>query len=152
VLRQPVSGVVALNPQLYWQPGDPVEALMSETRQRRAAEREREERGCRWGLWSALDVIGRRPWAGRWLDDLDDSGVPVLMVFAEGDDGIEYLENRLSRRLAHVKRAEAIRTTEVPDIDHSMHRAWLRDRIVAVIQGELDRLAPLSPEQEMVSA
>ena len=29
-----VDGVIALNPQLYWAPGDPVEALMSTTRQR----------------------------------------------------------------------------------------------------------------------
>jgi pimeloyl-ACP methyl ester carboxylesterase len=152
VLRQPVAGVIALNPQLYWKPGDPVEALMSETRQRRAPEREREQRGCRWGLWSALDVAGQRPWAGRWLDDLDASGVPVLMVFAEGDDGIEYLNNRLARRLDHVKRDGLIRTTEVPDIDHSMHRAWLRDRIVAVVRGELERLAAASPQQEMARA
>ena len=29
-----VDGVIALNPPLYWAPGDPVEALMSTTRQR----------------------------------------------------------------------------------------------------------------------
>jgi pimeloyl-ACP methyl ester carboxylesterase len=149
VLSEPVDGVVALNPQLYWKPGDPVEALMSETRERRTPEREREERGARLGLWTVLDLLGRRPWAGRWLDDLEASGVPVLMVFAEGDDGIEYLENRLSRRLASVGRAGAIRTTQVPDIDHSMHRAWLRERIVATLRAELERLSP-APAAELV--
>ena len=33
-----IDGVLALNPQLYWQPGDPVEALMSTTRERRSSE------------------------------------------------------------------------------------------------------------------
>jgi hypothetical protein len=122
---------------------------MSETRERRTPEREREERGGRLGLWTVLDLLGRRPWAGRWLDDLEASGVPVLMVFAEGDDGIEYLENRLSRRLASVGRAGAIRTTQVPDIDHSMHRAWLRERIVATMRAELERLSP-APAGELV--
>ena len=33
-----VDGVIAINPQLYWQPGDPVEALMTTTRARRRSE------------------------------------------------------------------------------------------------------------------
>jgi dienelactone hydrolase len=140
VLREPADGVVALNPQLYWQPGDPVEALMSETRERRTPDRLREERGCRLGLWSALDVLGRRPWAGTWLDELRASGVPVAMVFAEGDDGIEYLRNRLGRRLIRTLRGGAITVEEVPGIDHSMHRAWLRDSIAGAIRRHLDRV------------
>jgi pimeloyl-ACP methyl ester carboxylesterase len=140
VLREPVAGVIALNPQLYWEPGHPVEATMAETRDRRAPERAREERGCRLGLWSALDVAGHRSWAGRWLDELDSAGVPILMLFAAGDDGIEYLRNRLRRRLGRVQRSGAIRVAEVPGIDHSMHRAWLRDRMVDAIRGELQRI------------
>ena len=140
VLREPADGVVALNPQLYWQPGDPVEALMSETRERRTPDRLREERGCRLGLWTALDVLGHRPWAGAWLDEIEASGVPVAMVFAEGDDGIEYLRNRLGRRLVRTLRGGAVRVEEVPDIDHSMHRAWLRDSIVEAIRRNLDRI------------
>jgi pimeloyl-ACP methyl ester carboxylesterase len=137
VLHEPVEGVIALNPQLYWQPGDPVEATMAETRLRRTAERDREERGGRLGLWSVLDVLGARPWAGRWLDRLNESGVPVTMVFAGGDDGIEYLGNRLRRRLSRVRRSGSIDVVEVPDIDHSMHRLWLRERMLEVLDQRL---------------
>lgn len=140
VLHEPAAGVIALNPQLYWQPGDPVEALMTETRVRRTAERRREERGGRCGLWTALDVLGQRPWAGEWLDDLRAAGVPVLMLFAAGDDGLEYLGNRLKRRLTRTLRSGVVTVAEVPDIDHSMHRAWLRGAIVDALHEQVLRL------------
>jgi dienelactone hydrolase len=141
ILHESVTGVIALNPQLYWQPGDPVEATMAETRLRRTAEREREERGGRNGLWTALDLVGSRPWAGRWLDELCDSGVPVKMVYAAGDDGLEYLHNRLRRRFAHAQSAGAVSVVEIAEIDHSMHRLWLRERVVEVLHRELLVLA-----------
>lgn len=141
VLDQPVAGVVALNPQLYWQPGDPVEALMSNTRVRRAPERAREERGGRLGLWTLLDRAGIRPWAGRWLDRVAATRVPVLLCFAEGDDGLEYLRNRLARRVRDLTESGYIDVVEVADIDHSMHRAWLRGRIVDAVAGFVEDLA-----------
>jgi dienelactone hydrolase len=141
VLKRPVAGVFALNPQLYWQPGDPVEALMSETRVRRTAEREREERGRRCGAWTLLDRLGHRPWAGCWLDQIAATEVPVVLCFAAGDDGLEYLENRLRRRLAAVKAAGKVQVVEIPDIDHSMHRAWLRERVVSTVGVFLDGLS-----------
>jgi pimeloyl-ACP methyl ester carboxylesterase len=140
-LREPFEGVIALNPQLYWQPGDPVEALMSDTRVRRAPERHREERGGRYGVWTALDLLGQRPWAGRWLDDLVASGTPTSMVFAEGDDGIEYLRNRFARRLGRAVASGVVRIVEVPEIDHSMHRLWLRPRMIETIATEIEHLA-----------
>lgn len=139
-LEVPSTAVIALNPQLYWQPGDPVEALMRDTRRRRTAERERLKRGRRLGLWSALDLLGHRGWAARWLDELARRDVPVALVFAEGDDGLEYLQDRLSRRLGRVTARGSIRIVEVPGIDHSMHRAWLRGRIVAVVKEILESL------------
>jgi dienelactone hydrolase len=140
-LREPLEGVIALNPQLYWQPGDPIEALMSDTRVRRASERRREELGGRYGLWTALDLLGHRPWAGRWLDDLVASGTPTAMVFAEGDDGIEYLRNRFARRLDRALDSGVVRIAEVPEIDHSMHRLWLRGRMIETIATEIENLA-----------
>jgi pimeloyl-ACP methyl ester carboxylesterase len=140
-LREGLGGVIALNPQLYWQPGDPVEALMSDTRVRRASERRREELGGRYGLWTALDLLGHRPWAGRWLDDLVASGTPTSMVFAAGDDGIEYLRNRLARRLDRAVASGVVAIVEVPEIDHSMHRVWLRGRMVETIAAQLAQLA-----------
>lgn len=140
VLDTQLDGVIALNPQLYWRPGDPVEALMSETRERRAPIRLREERGCRLGVWSALDAVGMRPWAGKWLDRLEKRGTRVHMLFADGDDGIEYLRNRLGRRFERVRRAGTITVAEVPEIDHSMHRAWLRPAVTAALRAELESL------------
>jgi pimeloyl-ACP methyl ester carboxylesterase len=139
-LREPLDGVIALNPQLYWQPGDPVEALMSDTRVRRAPKRRREELGRRYGLWTALDLLGHRPWAGRWLDDLVASGTPTSMVFAEGDDGIEYLRNRCARRLDRAVASGVVRIVEVPGIDHSMHRVWLRGRMIETIATQIAQL------------
>ncbi len=141
VLDQPVAGVIALNPQLYWRPGDPVEALMSTTRERRAPVRAKEERGGRFGVWTVLDRVGHRPWAGRWLDAVAATEVPVLLAFAEGDDGLEFLHNRLARRLDHVTRTGRVRVVEMPDIDHSMHRLWLRDRVTNQVTAFLDSLA-----------
>jgi pimeloyl-ACP methyl ester carboxylesterase len=141
-LHEPLAGVIALNPQLYWQPGDPVEATMAETRLRRTDERERERRGGKIGLWSALDHAGLRPWAGRWLDELSRCGTPVTLVYAAGDDGIEYLRNRLRRRLEQVGRSGRIAVLEVPDIDHSMHRVWLRPRMLDVLHERLSALEP----------
>ena len=142
VLHEPLAGVIALNPQLYWRPGDPVEATMAETRLRRTDERERERRGGRIGLWGALDRAGLRPWAGRWLDELSHCGTSVTLVYAAGDDGIEYLRNRLHRRLEQVGRSAPITVLEVPDIDHSMHRLWLRPRMLDVLHERLSALEP----------
>jgi pimeloyl-ACP methyl ester carboxylesterase len=140
VLLVRVAGIIALNPQMYWKPGDPVEATMAETRKRRAPERQREERGGRLGLWTLLDGIGLRHRAATWLRALARRRTPVLLVFAEGDDGLEFFTNRVARSLRHVERSGFVEVVEVPGIDHSMHRHWMRADMVAVITGFLDRL------------
>jgi pimeloyl-ACP methyl ester carboxylesterase len=140
VKTESAAGVIALNPQLYWRVGDPVEATMQETRMRRTAERQREWRGGRYGLWSVLDVIGHRPEAARWLDQLRSAQTPVVLVFAEGDDGIEYLRNRLSRRLRLVQRSGGVRVIEIPEVDHSMHRVWLRPLVVRTLHDQVNLL------------
>ena len=134
VLREDLAGVVAINPQMYWQPGHPVEATMAETRARRTREREREEWGARWKVWDALDLFGVRHAAAGWLRRLRKRGTPILMLFAEGDDGIEFLRNRTLRQLRLAQRSEHIDVVELPGIDHPMHRHWLRPLIVAEIE------------------
>lgn len=136
----PVAGVVALNPQLYWQPGDPVEALMSTTRARRGEEIAGIKREAAAGRWDDEDARGLRPPAGAWLDELVRLRRPCSLIFAEGDDGVEYLRDRLGRRLRELLPAEVVTITEVPGIDHGMHRTWLRPRLFDVIARELDRL------------
>lgn len=152
VLSERVDGVVALNPQLYWEPGDPVEATMAETHLRRTEERRREHRGARCGWWTALDLAGARPWAGGWLDRIDSSRTRVLMLFAEGDDGLEYLRVRLGRRLARVVRHGRLRVVELPEIDHSMHRAWLRASVLSALVDELGEIAGEQAATEGASA
>lgn len=137
-LEVAVDGVVAINPQLYWVPGDPVEALISTTRARRTGERQRIERWRRAGLWSALDLVGIRPRAARWLSALSARRIPTLLLFAQGDDGIEYLRSRLGRRLAREVARGVITVEEIPDIDHQMYREWRRDAVVRAIVGFLE--------------
>lgn len=138
MLSAPVAGVIAINPQMYWQPGDPVEATMAETRKRRTRDRERDATGRR--LWSVLDALGVRHPAATWLRAVGRQQVPVLMLFAEGDDGLDFLRDRAGRSLQHVLQSAPIEVVEVPGIDHPMHRHWLRGEIVAAISGFLDRL------------
>lgn len=134
ILQEPVAAVIALNPQLYWQPGDPVEALLSETRRRRAGDREEERAGRESGRWDDQDRAGERNWAGAWLDDLAAGSTQVTMLFAEADDGLEYLTNRLGRRLRETVDGGRLTVTEIPGIDHAMHRAWLRPAMFAAIE------------------
>ncbi|HEY3864506.1 MAG TPA: alpha/beta hydrolase [Solirubrobacteraceae bacterium] len=140
ILLEPVVGVIALNPQLYWRMGDPIEATLAEVRLRRTPERKREQLAGRYGLWSVLDMAGHRPWAARWLDELGAAETDVVLLFAEGDDGIEYLRNRLSRRLRLVQRSGGVRVVEMQDVDHSMYRVWLRPSVVRVLHEEVGLL------------
>ena len=141
-LETPIDGVIAINPQLYWQPGDPVEALISTTRERRTEARKKIERGRRAHLWSALDLLRIRPPAARWLAALRKRRVPTLMLFAAGDDGIEYLRGRLGRRLAREIRHGVIGVEEIAEIDHQIYREWRRDDVVRAIIRFLDERHP----------
>ncbi len=141
-LRTDVDGVVAINPQMYWQPGDPVEAdIVSETRVRRLPEIRRNKTLGSVGLWSLLDAVGSRPPAAQWLGELTRRGTPVLAVFAEGDDGLEYLEDRTGRAWRRARRSGTIESVSVAGIDHPMHRHWERGSMVRTIADWLDGLA-----------
>jgi len=138
-----LDGVIAINPQLYWQRGDPVEAdIVAETRVRRTEEIRRFRRGRRLGLWSVLDLVGARHPAAAWLRDLERSGTPVLALFAEGDDGLEFLEDRVGRAWSHALAGGTVTCRVVPDIDHPMHRAWRRDTVVEEIRRWLGAVGP----------
>ena len=143
VLDVDVEGVLALNPQLYWQPGDPVEAnIDTETHVRRLPEISRDERFAAIGVWSFLDLLGVRPPAARWLDALARRRTPILAVFAEGDDGLQYIQNRIGRAFRRARSGGLIDATTVPDIDHPMHRHWQRPAMVGAISAWLDTVLP----------
>lgn len=132
-----IDGIVAFNPQLYWAPGDPVEALMSDTRKRRLGEIERIQRLGRARVWDLLDVVGARSEAGRWLSRLGKTDYPIRLVFARDDDGIEFLRDRLGRRLLAALRRGTLSVAELQRLDHSMHRQPFRGEAAAVIAAAL---------------
>lgn len=132
----PLAGVIAINPQLYWTPGDPVEATMAETHSRRAGERTIDHRYRH--LWTALDRVGLGHRAGHWLRELRRRQVPVLVLFAEGDDGLEFLRHRARSSMAQSQEAGLLRMHEMDGIDHPMHRQWLRREILTRIEQFLD--------------
>ena len=141
-----VDGVIAINPQLYWQPGDPVEAdIVTETRIRRLPEIRRNKKLGSLGVWSVLDVLGSRPPAATWLDQLASRRTPVLALFAEGDDGLEYLQDRTGRAWRRALRHGRIECTTVPGLDHPMHRHWERGTMVNALAAWLDTLLPAAP-------
>ena len=117
-----VESVIAINPQLYWNQGDPVESLLPQTRERRKHIRAQEIKGERYGIWTALDTCGIRPIASQWLDSLVRNKVRTLLAFSDNDDGLQYLQSRCGRRLAQVLKSGVISLVEVPGIDHPMHR------------------------------
>ena len=138
-----MDGVVAINPQLYWQPGDPVEAdIVSETRVRRRDEIHRFKKLRHTGLWWCLDALGLRHPAATWLRDLARTGTPVVTVFACDDDGIEFLEDRVGRTWTRVRRRGQVDVAVVEDIDHPMHRHWHRSNVVTAIRTWLDTNFP----------
>jgi len=140
-----VDRVIAINPQLYWQPGQPVEALLSTTRKRRAHERAREEAGGRDGSWSMLDAYGFLPPASQWLVRLRRRRTGVLMLFAESDDGLEYLRNRCRRRLGDELARGYLRVEELGDMDHQMYREWRRAAAIDVMTTFLASPSPPAP-------
>jgi pimeloyl-ACP methyl ester carboxylesterase len=129
-----VAGVVAINPQLYWSVGDPVEALIADTRVRRSGQRRREERGGRYGIWSMLDRLGLPLRSVAPVDALLKRGTPVLMLFAQDDDGLEFLNNRARRWLTRRMREGRLRVVELDDLDHQMYRIWRRPAVVGCLR------------------
>jgi pimeloyl-ACP methyl ester carboxylesterase len=138
-----VDGVVAINPQMYWQPGDPVEAdIIAETRARRMPEIRRNKRLGALGAWTLLDLLGVRHPAAHWLRALQRRGTPIIAVFAEGDDGLEFLEDRTGRTWRRALRGGPIGYATVAGIDHPMHRHWMRQSMAATIGAWLDANFP----------
>jgi alpha-beta hydrolase superfamily lysophospholipase len=137
----PVGGVIALNPQMYWAHGQPRLLTPDENAAYRTDERARLSRGARRGLWTALDLLGHRDVAGRWLADLARSTTPIALVYAEGDEGLFHLRTRLSRRLARSLGSKNMALVEIPDIDHSMHRLWRRAAIFEALEEQARAMA-----------
>ena len=135
-----VDGVLAINPQLYWRQGDPVEIDWDVIRARRADEIRRVDYGARTHLWDVLDAVGMPGRVGRWLDELVDRPARIELLFTERDDGLVFLRRRLHRHLRRLRAADRIGVHEVSEIDHPMHHSWLRAQMAGVIEQSLERI------------
>jgi pimeloyl-ACP methyl ester carboxylesterase len=126
----PVSGIVAFNPQLYWQQGDPVLATMVEAE--------------RW----LVDVQATPGWQGRpaavsqWFLDICQAGKPIDFWFAKNDPGIRYIREQLSRSSEILAQSKFLNINELSNLDHSMHRHWFRLEAFNAISGMLQRIVP----------
>jgi hypothetical protein len=118
---------------------------VSETRVRRLPEIRRNKRLRSFGVWSALDVLGVRDPAAIWLRRLERCQRPILAVFAEGDDGLEFLEDRTGRAWRRSRQGGLIEYAIVSGIDHPMHRHWYRTTMVDTIEDWLDATLPADP-------
>ncbi len=132
--RVSVDGVLAINPPMYWHRGAPIIPVMALAHESRKDEIAMIKKRARNGDWDREDEAGIRPPAGQWLDDLAASNTHISLIFSEGDDGLEYLRDRLGRRLKCVTSSADIHLFEIADIDHAMHRTWyrkaMRDRLI----------------------
>ena len=140
--RLDVEHVIAVNAQLYWEPGDPVEARIADTIARREPEAQAIARAREQGRWDREDAAGQRNRAGQWLDDLAARPVRVELVFTGDDPGLRYLQDRLAARLADVQAKGAVSITRLPDLDHGLQRSWLRPQLTAAVLTALGQPAP----------
>jgi pimeloyl-ACP methyl ester carboxylesterase len=132
------AGAAVLNAPIFWERGMPVIIDADEANRTYVEWFGHLGHGLRPRLWSALDAAGMRPFGGRFLDRLDATGKPVTLIYAENDYGIRYLRDRLARRTARVIRNGHVSVHEIEGIDHPMHRAWLRPKIVEALTEALD--------------
>jgi alpha-beta hydrolase superfamily lysophospholipase len=133
-----VDAVLAINPQLYWFPGEPLDVRIVDTWERRNPIRAREH--AKQALWRKLDVLGMANYPGRWLTALAAKKARIHFLFAEGDEGLTYIRNRLDRLFTRVQRGGTITMAQVDDVDHQMYREWRRGDVVARMVEYLDSL------------
>jgi hypothetical protein len=135
----PLTGVVALNAQLYWQYGDPVIALMADAIAYRAPVAAYDAEQAALGRWDVEDEQGLRPPSALWLDELAAAARPVTLLFTGPDPGLEHLTTRVARRLAAALGSGTVFLDELPELDHGLQRTWLRDRAVQAYATALER-------------
>lgn len=126
----PISGIVAFNPQLYWQNGDPILATMPEA----TAWRKIEEKNPEW-------LKSRRDVARKWFATISRLDYPVDFWFARGDEGLLYLRDHMEQQWGDSLQVGALTVKELPNLDHAMHLHWHRSEAFEAICGMLRRIA-----------
>jgi len=125
----PIKGIVAFNPQLYYETTDPDLPNMKVTRVWYDAERLKDS-------W-----LARRQVVSQWIKRIESVSYPVDFWFEQGDPGIYYLEQELPDVLQQLKDPSHLSVHMLPRLDHSMHRHWLRQEALDAIQHLLTRVS-----------
>ena len=133
------GGVLAINPSLQYELGDPILATADDYRKALHAEIAEIKREAMAGRWDREDRAGMRPPAGEWLDALVENAVPTSLIYCGDDVALEYLTDRLALRLAAAQESGHLKLHWIPDVDHSMHRTWLRWKVLELLVSELNR-------------
>jgi pimeloyl-ACP methyl ester carboxylesterase len=132
------GGVLAINPSLQYELGDPILATADDYRKALHAEIAEIKREAKAGRWDREDRAGMRPPAGEWLDALVENAVPISLIYCGDDVALEYLTDRLALRLAAAQESGRVKLHWIPDVDHSMHRTWLRWKVLELLVAELN--------------
>jgi len=123
-----IEGMVAFNPQLYYETTDPDLPNMKITRIWYDAE-------CVKESWPA-----RREAVTEWISKIESVSYPVDFWFEQGDPGIYYLEHELPDLLRKLTGSSPLSVHMLPQLDHSMHRHWLRQEAIDAIDHLLARI------------
>ena len=127
----PVHGIVALNPQLYWQAGDPVLATMPEAIE-----------WCQKDDGRVFADPLRRSAAGRWFEAVQAAPFPIDFWFERDDPGIQYLRQQLGYAIPSTGTTlAAVTIHEFAHLDHALHRHWHRSEALAAIMALLGRIS-----------
>lgn len=124
----PVQGIVAFNPQLYYETTDPDLPNMKVTRAWYKEE-------CVKESWPE-----RRSVVREWMQRINALTYPVDFWFEQGDPGIYYLEQELPDMLTALGRHSMLSVNMLPGLDHSMHRHWLRHEALEAIEHLIARM------------
>lgn len=124
-----IDGLIAFNPQLYWQTGDPVWATMPES--------------IAW-CWQDNQKVwadpNRRAATQRWLKKIQESSFPIDFWFEKNDMGIRYLREQLGISTSEKMPLDSVTIHELENLDHAMHRQWHRPEALNAIKSLLARI------------
>ncbi|WP_152606601.1 alpha/beta fold hydrolase [Aquabacterium sp. NJ1] len=123
-----IDGLIAFNPQLYWQTGDPVWATMPES--------------IAW-CWQDDQKVwtdpSRKAAVQQWLEKIQASRFPIDFWFEKDDMGIRYLREQLGMTIAGKTSFNSLTINELEKLDHAMHRQWHRSEALNAIRSLLER-------------
>jgi hypothetical protein len=136
-----IEAVVALNVALYWQPDSkptasgnfgPADAMQWLSNRQRAPLLQR--------LAARLVRLSRaRSEPVTWVERLCESGVEVMLAYAEADPGFTYLHTQLHGGLRHHLQRGRLAVTAYPGLGHLAEGKLARGRMIDDVQAFVGR-------------